>query len=294
MVCIVVVGSINMDLVIVVVCFLVFGEILFGECFFIVFGGKGVNQVVVVVRLGVEVMLVGVVGDDVFGVSLKQGLVDEGVDFIYVVILFDVGSGIVLIIVVEGDNQIIVVFVVNVCVILVQVYVVQCVIECVNVVLVQMEILLELVEVMVCLGYCLGVLVIFNFVLVQLLLCDWFVLVSYFMLNQYELVIVLGVDVDDDFCVLMWCVLCLVVFICGGEGVWYCEDGDLQYQVGFVVFVVDIIGVGDIFNGVLVVYLCEGLQQVVCKVCVVVVLLVIWLGVQGGMFYVVEVDVLFV
>ena len=74
---IVVVGSINMDLVTVAARFPAPGETLLGERFLTVPGGKGANQAVAAARLGAEVTLVGAVGDDAFGASLKQGLADS-------------------------------------------------------------------------------------------------------------------------------------------------------------------------------------------------------------------------
>ena len=72
---IVVVGSINMDLVTLAPRFPEPGETLTGDRFLTVPGGKGANQAVAAARLGASVAMVGAVGDDAFGKQLYDGLV---------------------------------------------------------------------------------------------------------------------------------------------------------------------------------------------------------------------------
>ena len=69
---IVVVGSINMDLVTQAPRFVGPGETILGERFVTVPGGKGANQAVAAARLGAEVALVGALGDDAFGDQLHR------------------------------------------------------------------------------------------------------------------------------------------------------------------------------------------------------------------------------
>ena len=289
---IVVVGSINMDLVTVAARFPAPGETLLGERFLTVPGGKGANQAVAAARLGAEVALVGAVGDDAFGTSLKQGLADEGVDLTHVATLPDEGSGTASITVAEGDNQIIVVPAANARVTPAQVHAAQRAIERADAVLVQMEIPLESVEATVRLGHRLGVPVILNPAPAQPLPRDWLALASYLTPNQHELATVLDSDPKDDFRALMRRAPCPVVLTRGGEGAWYREDGDPQHQAGFAVSVVDTTGAGDTFNGALAVYLREGLEQAVRKACAAAALSVTRLGAQGGMPRAAEIDAL--
>lgn len=74
-----VVGSINMDLVMEVDRAPEGGETLLGRRYAYVPGGKGANQAVAAARLGLEVTFVGRVGADAHGPALKQNLVREGV-----------------------------------------------------------------------------------------------------------------------------------------------------------------------------------------------------------------------
>jgi len=77
---IVVVGSINMDLVSVTHRAPAPGETVFGTDFQMYSGGKGANQAVAVARLGYPSVLLGKVGNDVFGSQLLELLDAEGVD----------------------------------------------------------------------------------------------------------------------------------------------------------------------------------------------------------------------
>lgn len=77
---IVVVGSINIDLVAKTTRIPLEGETLTGQNFEVHPGGKGANQAVAVARLGHPVHMIGRVGDDSFGVQLKAHLEQAGVD----------------------------------------------------------------------------------------------------------------------------------------------------------------------------------------------------------------------
>jgi ribokinase len=76
---VVVVGSVNMDLVFRSERLPKPGETLLGHGFTTHPGGKGANQAVAIARLGGVVEFVGAVGDDAFGVALRAGLVAAGV-----------------------------------------------------------------------------------------------------------------------------------------------------------------------------------------------------------------------
>ncbi|HEU4670660.1 MAG TPA: ribokinase [Dyella sp.] len=280
---IVVVGSINMDLVTLAPRFPTAGETLLGERFLTVPGGKGANQAVAAARLGAEVALVGAVGRDAFGEQLVRGLAGEGIDMTHVANCDDVGSGTASITVAEGDNQIIVVPAANARVTPAQVEAARARIERADAVLVQMEIPLATVEATVRLGHALGVPVILNPAPAQPLPREWLAQVRYLTPNQHELATVLGGAADDDFRALMRRAPCPVVLTRGGEGAWYREQGEPSHQRGFPVQVVDTTGAGDTFNGALAVFLCEGLEAAVRKACAAAALSVTRLGAQGGM-----------
>ena len=76
---IVVVGSINLDLVATADHVPLPGETIIGKDFRTFHGGKGANQAVGVAKLGHPVSMLGNVGDDSFGTALKNALRQAGV-----------------------------------------------------------------------------------------------------------------------------------------------------------------------------------------------------------------------
>ena len=77
---VVVVGSVNMDLVARAQHIPLPGETVHGGDFQTYPGGKGANQAVAVARLGYPVRMIGSVGSDAFGEELRTQLVRSGVD----------------------------------------------------------------------------------------------------------------------------------------------------------------------------------------------------------------------
>ncbi|WP_199097763.1 ribokinase [Dyella sp. ASV21] len=280
---VVVVGSINMDLVTLASRFAAPGETLLGERFLTVHGGKGANQAVAAARLGAQVALVGAVGDDAFGTQLREGLTREGVSLEHVATIPDCGSGTASITVAEGDNHIIVVPGANARVTPAQVEAAQSVLASADAILVQMEIPLESVEATLRLGQRLGKPVILNPAPARRVPTDWLTLARYLTPNQHELAILLGADTQEDFRTLMQRAPAPVVLTRGAEGAWYRESGEPIHQAGFPVQAVDTTGAGDTFNAALAVFLPEGLPQAVRKACAAAALSVTRLGAQGGM-----------
>jgi ribokinase len=77
---VVVVGSLNMDLVTRTPRLPQPGETLTGSGFSTTQGGKGANQAVALARLGASVAMIGCVGDDDYGRVLLANLAREGID----------------------------------------------------------------------------------------------------------------------------------------------------------------------------------------------------------------------
>lgn len=101
---VVVVGSLNMDLVTRANRLPRAGETLAGESFTTVSGGKGANQAVAAARLGAQVAMVGCVGDDAYGEQLRAALLAEQIDCQAVTAVTGVSSGVALI-VVDANSQ---------------------------------------------------------------------------------------------------------------------------------------------------------------------------------------------
>lgn len=107
---IVVVGSLNMDLVVRSPRHPQPGETLLGTEFHTFPGGKGANQAVAAARLGGQVKMIGRVGADAFGDALIQTLSQDGVDTRHIARLQDAPTGVALITVdAAGQNTIVVV-----------------------------------------------------------------------------------------------------------------------------------------------------------------------------------------
>lgn len=103
-------GSINMDLVVRAPRLPAPGETLTGHEFFTAPGGKGANQAVAAARLGAATRMVGRVGGDVFGGTLRAGLAADGIDTRGVTTCAGVSSGVALIEVNDAaENTIVVV-----------------------------------------------------------------------------------------------------------------------------------------------------------------------------------------
>lgn len=111
-----VVGSLNMDLVTRTQRMPRAGETLVGESFVTVAGGKGANQAVAAARLGASVAMIGCVGDDAYGQQLRAALLAEQIDCRGVDSVAGVSTGIASIVVdASSQNAIIVVAGANGC-----------------------------------------------------------------------------------------------------------------------------------------------------------------------------------
>ena len=104
---VIVVGSVNVDLVATVERLPAAGETVTGGRFARHQGGKGGNQAVAAARLGAATWFVGAVGSDVFGEEARAALRVEDVDVSELLTLPDRATGIALIVVdAAGENSI--------------------------------------------------------------------------------------------------------------------------------------------------------------------------------------------
>jgi len=105
---ILVVGSINMDMVVRCDRIPAPGETVCGHQGLLTSpGGKGANQAVAAARMGGKVAMIGAVGTDAFGGQLLHALAGEGIDTSAVTIIDDQATGVAAILVdAHGDNAI--------------------------------------------------------------------------------------------------------------------------------------------------------------------------------------------
>ncbi|HEV8402640.1 MAG TPA: ribokinase, partial [Candidatus Limnocylindrales bacterium] len=104
---VIVVGSVNVDLVVTAEHLPAPGETVIGGRFARHHGGKGGNQAVAAARLGATVVFVGAVGGDSFGADARAALEAEGIDVGGLLTLPDEPTGVALIVVDDaGENSI--------------------------------------------------------------------------------------------------------------------------------------------------------------------------------------------
>ncbi len=107
---ILVVGSVNMDMVVKTGAFPRPGETVFGGSFGMFPGGKGANQAVCAAKLGGKVTFVGKLGKDVFSQQLLESMRHDGVLLHHVLTDGNAPTGTALITVDrKGENEIVVV-----------------------------------------------------------------------------------------------------------------------------------------------------------------------------------------
>ena len=101
---IVVIGSLNADLVVRTAHFPKPGETIQGEDLATIPGGKGANQAVAAARLGAKVAMIGCVGADAFGATLIENLRQNKVDTRHVLRDGSAATG-TAIIIVDGNGE---------------------------------------------------------------------------------------------------------------------------------------------------------------------------------------------
>jgi ribokinase len=106
---ILVLGSSNVDLILRIPRFHDPGETIIGENPMTVFGGKGANQAIASKRLGGKVSFITKLGNDSYGKSYRQYLVENGLPRKYLLLDKELPTGMALIeLNREGENRIIV------------------------------------------------------------------------------------------------------------------------------------------------------------------------------------------
>ncbi len=104
-----VIGSLNMDIVVELDRSPEVGETIQGKKVSFLSGGKGANQAVAGARLGANVAMIGAVGGDSFGDTLLKGLAADQVNIAGVKTIPELTTGIASIQVANQDNSIVVV-----------------------------------------------------------------------------------------------------------------------------------------------------------------------------------------
>ncbi|MDK9760625.1 ribokinase [Vibrio sp. D420a] len=103
----IVLGSVNADHVLQVPSFPRPGETLIGGNYQVIPGGKGANQAVAAARLNADIGFIACVGDDPFGVNIRQDFEKDGINIDGVIVAENTPTGIAMIQVsATGENSI--------------------------------------------------------------------------------------------------------------------------------------------------------------------------------------------
>ncbi|WP_088102309.1 ribokinase [Halalkalibacter urbisdiaboli] len=268
-----VIGSINMDLVTDTKRLPNKGETVMGEFFSMIPGGKGANQAVAAARLGADVSLIGRIGEDPFGLSLRKHLEQEGITLCEGEPVHYKSTGVASITLAEGDNRIIVVPGANEEVTAPFVSQFEKIIASSDVVLLQLEIPLKAVECALSLAKKHQVRTILNPAPIRSLPNSLLKDVTYFTPNEHE---VGALNIVDK---------AKLIVTRGEKGVTFFENDTIRSVESYPVEVVDTTGAGDAFNGAFAVALSEGKSlKEACQFSVAVgALAVTKLGAQAGM-----------
>ncbi|MGI5213509.1 ribokinase [Plantactinospora sp. CA-290183] len=105
---VVVMGSANMDLMVTTEVLPKPGETVFGTDFVMVAGGKGANQAIAASRAGGAAALLGAIGSDSFGVTLKARIAAAGVDTDRLRVVYGASGVAVVTVDADGENTIVV------------------------------------------------------------------------------------------------------------------------------------------------------------------------------------------
>ncbi len=270
---IVVVGSLNMDLVIRAAHIPKPGETILGSEFQIIPGGKGANQAVAAARLGSQVSMVGRVGEDSFGDELLHNLEMVGVDGKHIRQDPDAASGVALIVVDDqGENSIVVASGSNMQLTEEDVEAAEGVISGAEVLIMQLEVPLQIVRRAAQIAHDNQVLVILNPAPAMPLPGDLFGMVDLLIPNESETAILTGlpaesqIEMETAASFLLDLGIKTVVITLGNRGALMANKNEVKMFSAYNVQPVDTTAAGDAFVAGLAVALGMGksLPDAIC------------------------------
>ncbi|WP_147803880.1 ribokinase [Alkalicoccus halolimnae] len=275
---IVVIGSINMDLITVAERIPQQGETVRGSSFLTKPGGKGANQAVAASKLGADVCFIGCVGKDLFGTESRENLEHHGIKTNNMDNITNCMTGIANVFLTDHDNRIIVVPGANdeVSPSMIRKY--EDEIKDADFLLLQLEIPIVSVEVAADLAKKHGTKTILNPAPIQRLSASLLTNVDYITPNETEyeeLVTQIDPQLIQD----------KVIRTKGEKGVSFFKNGEEVFVPAFPVEVIDTTGAGDTFIGALSVAMAE--RKTIYQACVfanaAAALAITKLGAQEGM-----------
>ena len=263
---VVVLGSINMDLVGRVSRMPAGGETIVGESFHTSPGGKGANQAVAAARLGADVRMVGRVGDDAFGPALLDGLSGHGIDLSGVAIDPSNSTGIAMILLEpDGENRIIAVYGANMACDEAQLEAGKRALQGADVLMLQLEVPLELSLQVAEYARSQGIRVVWDPAPARDLPPEAFAAADVLTPNQSEAEILTGMRVVDGASAkaaaraILEKGASVAIVKLGEDGLVLANSDEVLHMPAYRVNVVDSVAAGDAFGGGLAVGLAEGM-----------------------------------
>ena len=253
---VVVVGSLNMDLVTRASRLPRAGETLIGQSFSTVPGGKGANQAVASARLGADVSMIGSVGTDAYGAQLRDALLVEGIDC-QAVSTVEGSSGVALIVVDDSSqNAIVIVAGSNAELTPASLLEFDAVLQAADVIVCQLEVPMDTVAYALKRGRQLGKIVILNPAPASgPLPAEWYASIDYLIPNESEATALSGVTVDsiDSAKVaathLIKAGAAKVIITLGSQGALFADGQGFEQLLAPKVKAVDTTAAGDTFVG---------------------------------------------
>lgn len=262
---IVVIGSLNMDIVVEVERLPNIGETMHGKDLYYFIGGKGANQAVAAARMGNPTLLLGCVGQDSYGKQIRNILAQEETLIIDKIgHMKDTSTGLAFIYKTKEDNAITIIGGANQEISVAYIDKHKKEIQEASIVLLQLEIPIPIIEHIVALTKSLGVKTILNPAPYQTLPKSILQNIEYITPNETECAAMLGVASLDTINLQQALVAweqeyqTKVIVTMGKAGAVYLEDNSIVSIPAPAVKVVDTTGAGDTLNGILAYSLAQG------------------------------------
>jgi ribokinase len=262
---IVVVGSVNTDLIVRMPRLPRPGETVIGGTFDLAAGGKGANQAIAAARAGADVALVGRIGEDDFGRRSLAGFARDGIDTRFVSVDRKAASGVAFIVVDRrGQNSIAVASGANARLSPADVRAARSAIVAADLLLLQLEVPLPTVRAAIEIAFKAGVRILLNPAPARPLDGTLLRRVSVLTPNEPEAAALAGIPVRfgrgaaQASGILRRKGAAAVAVTLGGRGAYFDDGSASGFIPGFRVEAVDATAAGDVFSGALAVALADG------------------------------------
>ena len=255
---ILVIGSVNTDMIVKLPHLPAIGETVLGNAFYKLPGGKGANQAVAAQRAGGQVTFVACVGDDAFGQESIAGYQRDGIDVSHMKVIPGVSTGVALINVDnQGRNMITVASGANLQLTTAVIQEQRALIEQAEVLLLQLETPLDAVIAAIEIAHRAKRFIILNPAPAQVLPRELYSKITLMTPNETEAEILTGIKVTDSAsarkaaeCLRSYGVKQVIITL-GAQGIFYSADPVCEHIPCFKVNAVDTTAAGDVFNGAL-------------------------------------------